>query len=176
MAEEKKTIVGNIGDLSGVSGVLPITRCGTGRVTAQIAKDFTMDKVIKAVLERIKGGSSVRAACEAEGIARTTFTDNVTPDQYAYAREMCADYHFDGILEMADDLINSDKKTDANAYRVALDAKKWAVARMHVKKYGEKVDLTSSDKSMSPAPAIDLGNVSPDNLLELARVAFKDND
>lgn len=51
----------------------------------------------------------------------------------------------------------------------------WAKTRMGWRET-QKIDLSSSDKTMSPAPALDLSHLSPDALLKLTREAFKETE
>lgn len=66
---------------------------------------------------------------------------------------------------------------DPAAFRALLDSRKWRLARMRPKIYGDKstVDMTSSDGSMTQAPAvvIDFSGMSPDDIAAAARAAFK---
>jgi hypothetical protein len=51
----------------------------------------------------------------------------------------------------------------------------WAKTRMGWREI-QKIDLSSSDRTMSPAPALDLSHLSSDELLKLTREAFKENE
>lgn len=78
--------------------------------------------------------------------------------QYARARELQADHFADEILEIADDGTNDWMEREAKAKagetttvpdqehiarsRLRVDARKWLMARMAPKKYGDKVDLS----------------------------------
>lgn len=71
-------------------------------------------------------------------------------DRYARACEVRADTIFDDILEIADDnqqdiVLNPDGTERLNTDHVQraklrIDARKWALAKMQPKKYGDKVD------------------------------------
>lgn len=71
-------------------------------------------------------------------------------DRYARACEVRADTIFDDILEIADDnqqdiVLNADGTERLNTDHVQraklrIDARKWALAKMQPKKYGDKVD------------------------------------
>ncbi len=58
-----------------------------------------MDKKIEDALSFITAGNSVRKSCERAGIEAPTFLKHVDGEQYARARDACADAQFD---EMAD--------------------------------------------------------------------------
>jgi hypothetical protein len=83
--------------------------------------------------------------------------------QYARAREEQADYYADEIIEIAD------TAEDANLARLRIDARKWKASKLRPKKYGEKIDLTSEDGSMSPKPGIDATKLSTETLAEIMR-------
>lgn len=137
------------------------------------AKLKNKEEKIARTLELISGGESVKRACELVGIARPTFLENVGSDNYARARECCADVHFDGLLELADKVEHGE--IDPQAARVAADIKKWNLARMKPKSYGDssKVDHTSSDGSMSPSRVVDLGERTTDELMEMCKALRK---
>ena len=87
-------------------------------------------------------------------------------EQYAKAMESRADAVFEELFDIADD-VTEEPAAVAKA-RLRIDTRKWALARMSPKKYGDKVtqdiDLKSSDGSMSPKPTtIQLVPVEPNN-------------
>jgi hypothetical protein len=84
-------------------------------------------------------------------------------DQYAGAREAQADYYAEEILEIADDGSNDwmeRKRGDEtievenhevlNRSRLRVDTRKWLMARMAPKKYGDKVtqEITGGEKPL----------------------------
>ena len=106
-------------------------------MTRMLTKQLTT-----AILTLISEGSSVRNACYDNGVKPTTFLTAVRKDgklaeQYARARDMCADWHFDGIWDDIDAVERGD--LDPQAARVAIDAKKWILARMRPDAYGDRV-------------------------------------
>lgn len=132
--------------------------------------------VAKAVLDGISQGLSVKKACESAGKPNhVTFfrwlAGNLEDqsevewlrNEYARAKEHNADYMAEEILEICDDVSNEitfDK--DGNPVidgfyvqraRVMIDTRKWLMGKLKPKKYGDKVDLTSSDGSMTPKTA-----------------------
>jgi hypothetical protein len=76
-------------------------------------------------------------------------------DQYAGAREAQADYYAEEIIEISDDATNDwmeRQRTDGSTEevenkevlarsRLRVDTRKWLMARMAPKKYGEKLDI-----------------------------------
>lgn len=98
-------------------------------------------KEVKQVLVHISSGISVRQSCGLVGIAVSTFLDNVDSEQYARAREACADAQFD---EMADlEMRCLSGALDAQAFRAAMDARKWRLARMRPTVYGDKIQASA---------------------------------
>lgn len=117
--------------------------------------------ILTKICERISEGESLRAILRDKyAINRQTFFNwiNKYPefiDQYARACEIRADIIFDEIVEISD---HSDEDhtpfTGSNVIqrdRLRVDARKWVIARMNPKKYGEKseVDLTSKGEKLN---------------------------
>lgn len=84
-----------------------------------------------------------------------TFRDN-----YVRARDAYADVVFDDCMDIADRASN-DFTIDSegnivvdheaiNRAKLMIDTRKWMLGKMKPKKYGEKIDVTSSDGSMTP--------------------------
>jgi hypothetical protein len=95
-------------------------------------------------------------------------------DLYNYARNVRSDYLFEEIIEIADtqeegttrkeELLNVAGE-DGNVYKVEIkrgdmtdhrrlrvDARKWVVARMNPKKYGDRLDVTTDGEKINQAP------------------------
>lgn len=77
--------------------------------------------------------------------------------QYAQAREAQADHYFDEMFEIADDGSNDWRERNrrgetvleenhevVNRSRLRVDTRKWALARMSPKKYGERTEIDHS--------------------------------
>lgn len=122
------------------------------------------EEVFTCILERIMAGESLKQICESEGTpARSTVhkwlaDDAALADRYARACEVRADHIFDEILHIADTPVSGVKiKTDGEGKtettegdmiehrRLQVDARKWALARMQPKKYGDKLALGGAD-------------------------------
>lgn len=87
-------------------------------------------------------------------------------ERYARAREAQADAIFDEMLDIADDGSNDwmeRRREDGSVDEVVnhehisrsklrVDARKWMAGKLRPKVYGDKLDLTSSDGSMTPGP------------------------
>ncbi len=136
-----------------------------------------------AICERIADGESLRTICadvdmpNKASVFRWLAADRLLSDQYARAREAQADALFDDILEIADDARNDwmERRGDGDGgwiangeniqrSRIRIDARKWMAGKLRPKVYGEKIDHTSSDGSMTPVamPSV-IALVGPDD-------------
>lgn len=124
--------------------------------------DFTQE-LADAICERLADGESLRRVCEDEAMpAKSTVfrwlaADKAFQDQYMRAREVQADSWADDILEIADDGRNDtyadgdgNERTNQDVIarsRLRVDTRKWLMARMAPKKYGEKItqEITGKD-------------------------------
>lgn len=125
-------------------------------------KDLNKDKAIEEILDRISKGESLRQILPYENRIESlphigTFLRWVSDDvklseQYARAMEIRSDIIFEEILEIADDGTNDymtivkgheeyevENKELVNRSKLRVDARKWILARMQPKKYGDKV-------------------------------------
>lgn len=104
-------------------------------------------KLFDRICERIAGGESLRAICKTKDypvqrtVLRWVAKDEKLAAQYAEAQNMRAEHYFDEIIDIAD------KGADPQKTRVQIDARKWVLARMNPKKYGDKFtqELTGAD-------------------------------
>lgn len=121
--------------------------------------DYTK-KLAAEICEAIMSGKSLREICRGDGMpARSTVhkwlaeRDDFS-DQYARACDIRADVVFDEIFAIADTPVDGEKRkitSDGKEEittgdmiehrRLQIDARKWALARMAPKKYGDKLDL-----------------------------------
>lgn len=114
-------------------------------------------------------GKSLRTICKAEDMPNADtvrlwlIEDATFAAHYTRAREEQADFYADEIIEI------SDTEEDANKARVRIDARKWVAGKLRPKKYGDRIDLTSADGSMSPKPTIDVSKLSTETLAEIMR-------
>tara|TARA_A100000164_G_C21820725_1_gene730218 strand:+ start:494 stop:955 length:462 start_codon:yes stop_codon:yes gene_type:complete len=78
-------------------------------------------------------------------------------NNYVRAREEFADTVFEDILNIADDNREDIRMTENGAVvnhdniqrsRLRVDARKWVLARMKPKKYGDKIDVTSDGEKV----------------------------
>ena len=118
------------------------------------APTFDREKVSNEILTRMIGGESLRKICREDEMPNiVTFLEWVAKDpalgnQYAYAMQQRAEAMFEEMLDIADDGSNDtyvdengNKKTDWDVVgrsRLRVDTRKWALARMSPKKYGDR--------------------------------------
>jgi hypothetical protein len=122
--------------------------------------------VADAICVKLADGMSLREICRDDAMPdkSTVLRWLASPDhadfrdQYARAREAQADHMADEILEIADDGTNDwmerqhgdDDPVEVpnhehiNRSRLRVDARKWLMAKMAPKKYGEKLELAHS--------------------------------
>jgi len=121
-----------------------------------------LPEVAEDICKLLSGGESLRKVCERQGMpSRTTVFRWLAEheefrNQYATATETRADAIFEDMFDIADK-VNEESAAVAKA-RLRIDTRKWALARMNPKKYGDKVtqdiDVKSSDGSMTPKPTM----------------------
>ncbi|HEK0728968.1 TPA: ubiquitin carboxyl-hydrolase [Proteus mirabilis] len=110
-----------------------------------------MPETAHDICSKLAEGESLRSVCRRPGMPSkaTVFrwlSENAEfRDQYAKATEQRADALFEEILEIADDVF-PDSAEVAKA-KLRIDTRKWSLARMSPKKYGDKVtqEITGAD-------------------------------
>jgi hypothetical protein len=111
-------------------------------------------KLCESICEGIALGRSSRAVCAEAGISDRTLWNWLAQDeefmqQYARAKEKCADFYAEEIVEIADDsgfdwkrgkddeiIVDGDA---INRARLRVDARKWYASKLAPKKYGDRV-------------------------------------
>lgn len=129
---------------------------------------YDKENTFNQILLSIEEGNSLRTTLKREGMpTSTTFYEWIDNDKekslhYARACEKRADSIFEEILEIADESINDvvsyeiadgvkvEKVDHENIQRSRLrvDARKWMLAKMQPKKYGDKLDVTSDGDAL----------------------------
>ena len=126
-----------------------------------------IDKVFKEICDYIERGKSLRSILLAHDMPSSqTFylwldSDKNKSKQYARATEIRAENIFEDMLEIADDGTNDfmtitkgdveynvEDKEVTNRSRLRLDTRKWMLAKMQPKKYGDKLDVTSDGDAL----------------------------
>lgn len=107
------------------------------------------------ICERLIAGESLRAICRDKGMPPAGVVcawlgrHKEFAEQYARARELQAERVFEEIFEISDDqegdvYVDADGKEQTNHNVIAraklrVDTRKWALARMAPKKYGDRI-------------------------------------
>lgn len=140
-------------------------------------------ELIDTICKEIADGRSLRAVLRDDDMPdRTTFFKWVKDNkemlnQYACACEDRAEYIFDEMFEIADDASNDYTKRQIaegvevehlnsehiQRSRLRIDQRKWSLSKMQPKKYGDKLDLSSDDGSMTPQTNI-VTTLTPEQL------------
>ena len=147
--KKQQTIAHNGRNPSLVCGKLPFLGAALEESERHTQGELDMSKtnikltkvVIANILKQLSEGVSLRKACESHKVSSGSFCDLMVKDaelaeQYARAREAGADVQFDLMDDLEQDVL--DGLLDPQAFRVAMDARKWRLGRMSPKKYGEK--------------------------------------
>jgi hypothetical protein len=150
--------------------------------------DQEKEAIITDICNRvIEEKISFNKAVEDSSITYVTFFNWMTKSEalkelYNYARNIRSDVLFEEIIEIADTTeigevtVNKPsgievKTGDMIHHRqLKIDARKWVVSKMQPKKYGDKLDLSSSDGTMTPN-IINLDALTTEELLLRAKAA-----
>lgn len=130
------------------------TKAKTGRPS-----DY-LPEVAADICSMLANGESLRKVCERPGmpakatVFRWLAQHEEFRDQYAKATDTRADAIFEEMLDIADSV--AEEAAAVGKARLRIDTRKWALARMNPKKYGDKVsqeiDHRSSDGTMATKP------------------------
>lgn len=117
------------------------------------APTIKTSELLDRICEGIALGKSARTMCVEVGISQRVLwnwlnTDEQFMQQYAKAKELSADVHFEAIIDIADDVTNDLTVTEDGREvtnheaiarsRLRVDARKWVAARLSPKKYGDR--------------------------------------
>ena len=121
----------------------------------------------KYICARIAEGESLRAICREDEmpvistVLKWCFDFPEFSEQYTKAREIQADVIFEQLFEIADEMPLMDTYNEKTGYsetkidnaginrnRLRVDTRKWILARMNSKKYGDKDDKNNQLPSL----------------------------
>jgi hypothetical protein len=103
------------------------------------------DAQFEGVLAAITAGSTIKQACDSNGVALDAFQYRVNTGgneqsvRYARAVELRADVWADETVTIADD-----PEKDPNRARNQIQARQWVASKHASKKYGDRIDLNVS--------------------------------
>lgn len=159
------------------------------------ASSFTQETADE-ICERIAGGESLRTICLDDHLPDDSTVlrwlgkpehENFR-DQYAHAREIATDAMAEDILDIADDGTNDyvsgkDGAEVLNAEHIQrsklrVDTRKWLMARLRPKKYGDRVTQEITGKDGAPLAAtinVTVG-IKPPSLPEATQGTDDDGD
>lgn len=131
-----------------------------------VPKTVRTPEMIDEILQLVASGKSVRQICKLDHMpARSAWIEWLTLDpdlavRYASARAQGLDAIAEEIIEIADDgtgdaWIDSDgvERTNADVIarsRLRVESRKWLLAKLAPKQYGDRVDLTHSAPDGGP--------------------------
>jgi hypothetical protein len=147
-------------------------------------------KVKEEICERIAKGESLRKICLSEHLPSATavhnhlLVDKQFVEQYARAKQLCADYYAEQIIDISDDGINDtyldedgNTRTDHDVIarsRLRVDARKWYASKLNPKKYGDKVATELTGKDGAPIQVQStMKNMSDDDLATMQAIMEK---
>ena len=123
-------------------------------------------KTADLICEKLMEGVSLREICRGEGVPKRgtiyswLIAHEAFADQYARACEVREDGMFDELFDIADDSSNDwmKRKDGEEALdsehvqrsKLRIDTRKWALARMRPKKYGDRLDLNHGGQDGNP--------------------------
>ena len=129
--------------------------------------DYSLE-TCEVICARLIEGESLRAICRRDDMPAISTVMNwlrqhqAFVELYARARELQADAMFEELLDIADDGTNdygvnedgeSNGKLDRDHItrsRLRIDTRKWILARMNPKKYGDAVSMRHSGDAQNP--------------------------
>lgn len=109
-------------------------------------------ELAQSILDEMTKGTSLRKACEARGVNKSTFlnwvdTGKVQSDHYARAREQMLDAQAEELEQIGDEAANADTAVKVAGLRLKADNRKWLLSKLAPKKYGERVELAGDKES-----------------------------
>lgn len=114
------------------------------------------------ICRRIISGLSLKKVCEQDdmphrdSVHRWLLDENKKDfyDSYTRAVNIRAERMFDEIEEISDNTSNESVNRD----RLRVDTRKWKLAKMMPKKFGDKLDVTTDGEKL-PTPIIDIAKI-----------------
>lgn len=134
-----------------------------------------LDKLFNEIINDISlNGMSAKSALK-DKMSSSTFHEILNNDsekskRYARACEMRADLIAEETLDIADDssgdltTLSDGRKVENNHVinrdRLRVDTRKWLLSKLHPKKYGDRIDMTSNGKDLNTCIQIEIINKS----------------
>ncbi len=129
------------------------------------SKEFDKSVQVGVICKLVAQGKSMRAACELASVAESTFrswkeeSEEILA-QYARACEERANFWAEEIVEISDDTssdvsgeLKMPNSVAVQRAKLRVDTRKWIMARILPKKYGDKVQNEITGKDGAPIEA-----------------------
>lgn len=135
------------------------------------------DSLAEDICEKLVNGSSLRAVCRSESMPSIStvmrwIADNQRfREQYATSTEERVVGMFEDMFDISDD-VPEEPAAIAKA-KLRVDTRKWALARMNPKKYGDKVtnEVVGADGGpIQQSHSLDTSSLTDDQLRALASI------
>lgn len=140
-------------------------------------KDSRWDKItFDDICNRICEGESLNSICKEKGMPSKgvflgwTNKDQTLADQYARSMEQRAELYAEEIIRIADD-----NNIDVHRARLMVDSRKWVACKLKPKRYGDKIDLSNQDGTLSQ-PTIDTTKLTTAQLKALKAAMYEANE
>jgi hypothetical protein len=139
--------------------------------------DFTQE-LADLICEEIALGASMRTVCKAEDrpavstVFRWIREDETFQKQYARACEERTEAMAEDVLDISDDGRNDWMRTrggyvvnreTTERSKLRIETRKWLMAKMKPKKYGDKIDVTSAGERITTSPVV-ISQIAPRNV------------
>lgn len=124
-------------------------------------------EICKVIFANMTEGISLRKSAIEANISPSSAMDWIDElnlgEQYARANNELMLFWADQVVDIADDSKNDYIETESGfrpntelvaRSRLRIDSRKWILSKLAPKKYGDKLDLSSSDGTMSPPTVI----------------------
>ena len=111
------------------------------------------------LMSHLSSGKSLRSWCRLEyrpSMERAIGWINENSEQYARARELGYDTMAEEILEIADEVCET--QVQVSQARNRIDSRRWLLSKMMPKKYGDRVDVQHSADTASFAELLEAVN------------------
>ena len=119
------------------------------------------EELAEEILDRIARGESLKQICSEPGMpapsAVVQWCDRNLEfaERYGRARERCAEHWASEIIDIADSVRSGATSEEINAAKLAVDSRKWIVAKLLPRRYGDRVEqVVTVDATSDPMDAM----------------------
>ena len=135
-----------------------------GKKTNQQREESEKRELCQTIFDLMReSANSSSSACRIVGVAHSTFNFWVEEydlvEQYTRARDDMIERIADETMDIADEQPEKNQtgidSASVSDKKLRVDTRKWLLSKIASKKYGDRMDHTSSDGSMSPIGKVD---------------------